>query len=167
MSALPDPRFLDERTAHWAETKPDDEAIDYLKGVATANVTFTGSVSADVLLDYYRKASVYVQPSLHEGFGLSVAEAMLAGCVPVTTGAGALPEVTGKCGVRLSSPDPAEIAQAIGAPTANRAVGAAVGRNPIAYVVPCHRVIRGTGAIGDYHWGACRKHAILARELLV
>jgi len=61
----------------------------------------------------------------------------------------------------------AEIAQAIGAPTANRAVGAAVGRNPIAYVVPCHRVIRGTGAIGDYHWGACRKHAILARELLV
>jgi glycosyltransferase involved in cell wall biosynthesis len=90
-----------------------DEAIDYLKGVATANVTFTGSVSADVLLDYYRKASVYVQPSLHEGFGLSVAEAMLAGCVPVTTGAGALPEVTGKCGVRLSAPDPAEIAQAI------------------------------------------------------
>jgi glycosyltransferase involved in cell wall biosynthesis len=38
---------------------------------------------------------------------------MLAGCVPVTTGAGALPEVTGKCGVRLSAPDPAEIAEAI------------------------------------------------------
>lgn len=60
----------------------------------------------------------------------------------------------------------AAIAQSIGAPTANRAVGAAVGRNPIAYVVPCHRVIRGSGAIGDYHWGPCRKHAILARELL-
>ena len=90
-----------------------DKAIDYLRSVATANVTFTGRVSADVLLDYYRKASVYVQASLHEGFGLSVAEAMLAGCVPVTTGAGALPEVTGKCGVRLSASDPTEIAQAI------------------------------------------------------
>lgn len=59
-----------------------------------------------------------------------------------------------------------EIAATIDAPTASRAVGAAVGRNPIAYVVPCHRVIRGSGAIGEYHWGACRKHAILARELL-
>lgn len=59
-----------------------------------------------------------------------------------------------------------EIAATIDAPTASRAVGAAVGRNPIAYVVPCHRVIRGSGVIGDYHWGACRKHAILARELL-
>lgn len=61
----------------------------------------------------------------------------------------------------------AQIAQSIDAPTANRAVGAAVGRNPIAFVVPCHRVIRGSGAIGEYHWGACKKHAILARELLV
>lgn len=60
----------------------------------------------------------------------------------------------------------AELARAIDAPTAHRAVGAAVGRNPLAFVVPCHRVIRGSGAIGEYHWGACRKHAILAREVL-
>jgi AraC family transcriptional regulator of adaptative response/methylated-DNA-[protein]-cysteine methyltransferase len=60
----------------------------------------------------------------------------------------------------------AEVAQAVGEPTAHRAVGAAVGRNPLGYVVPCHRVIRASGAIGDYHWGATRKQAILAQELL-
>jgi AraC family transcriptional regulator of adaptative response/methylated-DNA-[protein]-cysteine methyltransferase len=60
----------------------------------------------------------------------------------------------------------AELAQAVGAPRAQRAVGAAVGRNPIAFIVPCHRVIRGTGAFGGYHWGEPRKRAILARELL-
>ena len=90
-----------------------DDAIEYLRSIATPNVTFSGRVSDDVLLDYYRQAAVYVQPSQHEGFGLSVAEAMLAGCVPVTTGAGALSEVTGECGLRISSTDPAEIAQAI------------------------------------------------------
>ncbi len=60
----------------------------------------------------------------------------------------------------------AEIASAIEQPRAHRAVGAAVGRNPIAFVVPCHRVIRASGVIGDYHWGACRKHAILTHEML-
>jgi len=90
-----------------------DGAIDFLRGIATPNVTFTGRVSDDALLDFYRKTSVYVQPSLHEGFGMSVAEAMLAGCVPVTTGVGALPEVTGECGVRIRSTDPSDIAQAI------------------------------------------------------
>jgi succinoglycan biosynthesis protein ExoA len=65
------------------------------------------------LLDYYAGAAVYVQASRHEGFGMSVAEAMLAGCVPVTTNAGALEEVTGSCGVRLSSAEPAEVARGI------------------------------------------------------
>jgi glycosyltransferase involved in cell wall biosynthesis len=90
-----------------------DDAIEYLRSIATPNVTFTGRISNQALLDYYARAAVYVQPSLHEGFGLSVAEAMLAGCVPVTTGAGSLPEVTGECGVRIGSPDPAEIARAV------------------------------------------------------
>ncbi len=90
-----------------------DDAIEYLRSIATANVIFTGRVSDYALLEYYRKAAVYVQPSLHEGFGLSVAEAMLAGCVPVTTGTGALPEVTGDCGVRLREADPAEISQGV------------------------------------------------------
>jgi glycosyltransferase involved in cell wall biosynthesis len=90
-----------------------DDAIDYLRSIATPNVTFTGWLSNQALCDYYRKASVYVQASLHEGFGLSVAEAMLAGCIPVVTTAGALPEVVGECGVSISEPRPAIIAQAV------------------------------------------------------
>jgi len=102
-----------------------DDAIQYLRSIATPNVTFAGRVSNDELLACYRRAAVYVQASLHEGFGLSVAEAMLAGCVPVTTGAGALSEVTGDCGVRISSPEPAAIAkgveEALAYPNATRA----------------------------------------------
>jgi AraC family transcriptional regulator of adaptative response/methylated-DNA-[protein]-cysteine methyltransferase len=47
---------------------------------------------------------------------------------------------------------------------AARAVGSAVGRNPIAFLIPCHRVIRKGGEIGGYHWGSARKKAILAWE---
>jgi AraC family transcriptional regulator of adaptative response/methylated-DNA-[protein]-cysteine methyltransferase len=43
-------------------------------------------------------------------------------------------------------------------------VGAAVGQNPLAYLIPCHRVIRETGVIGDYHWGQIRKRALIAWE---
>jgi AraC family transcriptional regulator of adaptative response/methylated-DNA-[protein]-cysteine methyltransferase len=49
-------------------------------------------------------------------------------------------------------------------PNADRAIGNAVAHNPIAYLIPCHRVIRKTGVIGDYRWGAARKQAILAWE---
>lgn len=56
------------------------------------------------------------------------------------------------------------IARAIGHAGATRAVGTAVGRNPIAYLIPCHRVIRKTGAFGDYRWGSARKRAMLAWE---
>ena len=57
-----------------------------------------------------------------------------------------------------------DIAQYIGAPKAVRAVGSAVGRNPISYVIPCHRVLRKSGALGGYHWGETRKKALLAYE---
>lgn len=56
------------------------------------------------------------------------------------------------------------VAKAIDAPRAARAVGTAVGHNPVAFVIPCHRVIRATGAFGDYRWGAERKKALLAWE---
>ena len=56
------------------------------------------------------------------------------------------------------------LACALGQPAAARAVGAAVGQNPLAYLIPCHRVIRQTGVIGDYHWGTNRKRAIIAWE---
>ncbi|MEM7163944.1 MAG: methylated-DNA--[protein]-cysteine S-methyltransferase [Planctomycetota bacterium] len=56
------------------------------------------------------------------------------------------------------------LATAIGEAGAARAVGSAVGKNPLGYLIPCHRVIRRTGAIGEYRWGADRKRAMLARE---
>ncbi len=57
-----------------------------------------------------------------------------------------------------------KLAAAIGQPAAARAVGSAVGSNPLAYLIPCHRVIRQTGLIGDYRWGQLRKRAMLAWE---
>jgi AraC family transcriptional regulator of adaptative response/methylated-DNA-[protein]-cysteine methyltransferase len=56
------------------------------------------------------------------------------------------------------------LASLIGHPAAARAVGSAVGHNPLAYLIPCHRVIRETGVIGDYHWGRVRKCAMIAWE---
>ena len=56
------------------------------------------------------------------------------------------------------------LAEAIGRPGAHRAVGSAVGRNPVGYLIPCHRVLRANGELGGYHWGTTRKRAILARE---
>jgi AraC family transcriptional regulator of adaptative response/methylated-DNA-[protein]-cysteine methyltransferase len=57
------------------------------------------------------------------------------------------------------------LAQGLGRPRAARAVGSAIAANPIAYLIPCHRVIRNTGAFGDYRWGALRKRVLLSREL--
>ncbi|WEK04170.1 MAG: bifunctional helix-turn-helix domain-containing protein/methylated-DNA--[protein]-cysteine S-methyltransferase [Candidatus Devosia phytovorans] len=56
------------------------------------------------------------------------------------------------------------VASKIGRPKASRAVGAAVGKNPISFVVPCHRVVGTSGALTGYHWGVPRKRAILGWE---
>lgn len=58
----------------------------------------------------------------------------------------------------------ADIARQIGCPTASRAVGSAVGRNPLSFIVPCHRVVRGDGNLGGYHWGLTRKRALIGWE---
>jgi len=57
-----------------------------------------------------------------------------------------------------------DVARKIGRPAASRAVGAAVGKNPISFVVPCHRVVGTSGALTGYHWGLPRKRAILGWE---
>jgi len=57
-----------------------------------------------------------------------------------------------------------DLAAKLSMPRAARAVGAAVGKNPIAFLIPCHRVIHKAGVIGHYHWGAARKKAMLAWE---
>lgn len=56
------------------------------------------------------------------------------------------------------------VAHMMGRPTAVRAVGSAIGHNPIAYLIPCHRVLRQTGGFGEYRWGSTRKKAILGWE---
>jgi AraC family transcriptional regulator of adaptative response/methylated-DNA-[protein]-cysteine methyltransferase len=57
-----------------------------------------------------------------------------------------------------------DIARHLGQPSAARAVGTAVGRNPISFVVPCHRVMRGDGQLAGYHWGLTRKRALIGWE---
>jgi AraC family transcriptional regulator of adaptative response/methylated-DNA-[protein]-cysteine methyltransferase len=56
------------------------------------------------------------------------------------------------------------IANQIHNPNASRAVGTAIGDNPVAFLIPCHRVIRSTGEVGQYHWGSIRKTAMLGWE---
>lgn len=57
-----------------------------------------------------------------------------------------------------------EIAARVGSPSAVRAVGTAVGRNPVSWLIPCHRAVRKSGGLGGYHWGLPVKRAMLARE---
>jgi AraC family transcriptional regulator of adaptative response/methylated-DNA-[protein]-cysteine methyltransferase len=56
------------------------------------------------------------------------------------------------------------IAQLVNSPKASRAVGSAVGDNPVAFIIPCHRVIQSTGVMGNYHWGSNRKAAMIGWE---
>jgi glycosyltransferase involved in cell wall biosynthesis len=103
---LPDVQFV--LVGRWL-----DDAIEELRAVASANVSFTGYLDDQTLDRYFRRAGVYVQPSRHEGFGLAVAEAMLARCVPVVTDAGALLEVVGDAGVVIPAPEPAQVADGV------------------------------------------------------
>ena len=101
-----------------------DDAIDSLRRIATPNVSFPGRLSDDALRDLLGRARAYVQTSYTEGFGLAVAEAMAAGCVPVVTRNGAIPEVVGETGVFVPYGDPRVTADAIGQALGSR-LGAA------------------------------------------
>lgn len=57
-----------------------------------------------------------------------------------------------------------DLAKKSGYTGASRAVGTAIGNNPVAFLIPCHRVIKATGELGQYHWGATRKNAIIGWE---
>ena len=54
--------------------------------------------------------------------------------------------------------------ESVGQPQSARAVGGAIGANPVAVLIPCHRVIRNSGEFGGYRWGATRKLALIGRE---
>jgi glycosyltransferase involved in cell wall biosynthesis len=103
---LPDVRFV--FAGKWL-----DDAVEELRALAAPNVELTGWLSEDDLHAAYRSAAVYVQASRHEGFGLAVAEAMLAGCVPVVMDVTAMPEVVGDAGVLIQSQEPAEVADGV------------------------------------------------------
>ena len=90
-----------------------DDAIDALRARAPGNVTFTGFLPQAELNEYLRRAAVYVQASRHEGFGLAVAEAMLAGCIPVVTDTTAMPEVVGDDAVKISAPTAEQVADGV------------------------------------------------------
>ncbi len=103
---LPDVRFV--FAGKWL-----DDTVDELRAAAPPNVELTGWLSDDDLHAAYRRAAVYVQASRHEGFGLAVAEAMLAGCVPVVMNVTAMPEVVGEAGVLIESQQPAAVAEGV------------------------------------------------------
>lgn len=90
-----------------------DNAIDHLREVASNNIIFTGRVTDKELLKWLSRAKVYVQASVHEGFGCSVAEAMLCECIPVVSRQAALPEVVGDCGFYLGDLNPESLAKQI------------------------------------------------------
>lgn len=93
--------------------KGRDHTIDDLKRIAPPNVRFTGYLPDEELIALQKRAKVYVQASVHEGFGLSLAESMLARCIPVVTRRAALPEVVGDTGVMLDDNQPQTVAQGI------------------------------------------------------
>lgn len=90
-----------------------DDAINYLREVAPDNVMFTGRVNDAELLRWLSRAKVYVQASVHEAFGCSLAEAMLCECVPVVSRQAALPEVVGDCGFYVNELTPEAVAAQI------------------------------------------------------
>ena len=104
--------------------KWSDDSYLYLKKIASSNVEILGYVDDHVLSDMLGRAKVYVQASLHEGFGCSAAEAMLHRCVPVVSDAYSLPEVVGDCGFLVRPGDVEDLRQKISsALAADAAVG--------------------------------------------
>ena len=91
----------------------EDEAIYQLRSINESNITYLGFVSVNVLHQTMSESKVYVQVSLHEGFGCALAEAMLFECIPVVTRRGAIPEVVDDCGIYVPYGDVNATARAI------------------------------------------------------
>jgi glycosyltransferase involved in cell wall biosynthesis len=146
---LPDVRFV--LAGKWL-----DDSIDVLRSVAGPNVEFTGWLSDEQLTDLYARAGAYVQPSRHEGFGLAVAEAMLAGCVPVVVDVTAMPEVVGDAGVLIASQDAQAVADGISKALEAGPGGAARARDRILTTFPLQIRRDGILAVVDEELGSHR-----------
>ena len=103
---LPDTKFM-------IIGKPVEGAIEELKLMSPLNVEFTGFIPNEELLRYCQKAKVYCQLSIHEAFGIALAEAMLCECIPVVTNNAAIPEVVGATGFYVPYGDEKATAEAI------------------------------------------------------
>lgn len=128
-------RSLDEMKADWPAASFIEDR-DFIQPLAARAFAFAAGQPLD------RPLGLFVQGT---NFQLKVWQALLA--IP--------------CGSHATY---GEIAEAVGAPRAGRAVGAAVGANMISLLIPCHRVILASGVIHNYRWGANRKRALLALE---
>ena len=103
---LPDVPFL-----HVGKAK--DATLAELQRSAPPNVEFLGYLPDEQYARVFLESKAYLQLSHHEGFGVSVVEAMLRGCTPVVTNAGSLPEVVGSAGVVVDTRDPRRIAETV------------------------------------------------------
>jgi len=88
-------------------------AVEKIRSMASSNVSFLGPLDDAQLLAEYQSTQVYAQLSLHEGFGMALAEAMSCACVPVVTDRGAIPEVVGDTGLYVPVDDPLAASEAI------------------------------------------------------
>jgi glycosyltransferase involved in cell wall biosynthesis len=89
------------------------ETAERIKRLSPPNLVFLGDLSEQQLVCEYQDAMIYAQLSLHEGFGMALAEAMACECVPVVTHRGALREVVGSAGLYVPPDDPDETGNAI------------------------------------------------------
>jgi len=88
-------------------------ALEVLKRKAAGNVEFLGGIYGRDLIDICSRAKVYVQASVHESFGCSLAEAMLCECIPVVSRNAAIPEVVGDTGIYVDRLTPEELSEKI------------------------------------------------------
>jgi len=117
-----------------------DDSMGYLRSIATPNVYFTlKQFSTEEYAALLRTAKVYVQASAHEGFGVSLAEAMASGCVPVVANRYAMPETVGDTGYVTPFNDPPALAQAIREAIAHPEKGLAARQRVLDYFTIQHR----------------------------
>ncbi len=146
-------RWIDAEAAAAAEAAPDGvppgwDPVAALNSRAAATVVIDQDATAPIVAQIFDPMREGKLPPLHlrgTNFQIQVWQALLR--IPP--------------GTLVSY---RQIAVAIGHPSAQRAVGQAVGANPVAVLIPCHRVLRSSGALGGYRWGPPRKRALLAWE---
>jgi AraC family transcriptional regulator of adaptative response/methylated-DNA-[protein]-cysteine methyltransferase len=132
-------KAIDDLVANWKQAKMSE---DYKSTAPLAARIFSDSVSGSGMREQSSPLTLHLRGT---NFQIKVWEALLN----IPTGSVTTYE---------------HIAAQIGKPSALRAVGTAVGHNPVAYLIPCHRVIRKTGEFGNYLYGSARKKAILVKE---